>query len=288
MRPLVALIVLVVAACGATSPNPAGTPLGEAQLKFAVMDAVGKPQWCDPDFWPIVREGVERANAIAKYPEIKADAATYAAIVAHEHLPSGELSDTQKLAVYKAWKLLTPVKLTAAADGYTFDYEIATSTEFFQVTGTVSGVGRVAVTNRTKAFRPNCPICLAASTMIATPRGPVRVVDVGVGMIVWTEDQHGRRVAEPVLKAGSMEAPAGHRMVHLRLADGRELLASPGHPTADGRALGSLAVGDALDGSRVTAWELVSYDSDRTYDLLPAGPTGRYWANGILLASTLG
>jgi hypothetical protein len=99
MRPLVALIVLVAAACGAVNPNPGGAPLGEAQLRFAVMDAVGKPQWCDPDYWPIVREGAEQANAITKYPAIKADAATYDAIVAHEHLPAGELSDPQKLVL---------------------------------------------------------------------------------------------------------------------------------------------------------------------------------------------
>jgi hypothetical protein len=76
-------------------------------------------------------------------------------------------------------------------------------------------------------------------------------------------------------------------MVHLVLADGRELLASPGHRTADGRPLGLLVAGDALDGSTITRWELVPYAGDRTYDLLPAGGTGTYWANGILLASTL-
>jgi hypothetical protein len=76
-------------------------------------------------------------------------------------------------------------------------------------------------------------------------------------------------------------------MVHLRLADGRELLASPGHRAADGRPLGSLVVGDGLDGSTITLWELVPYAGGRTYDLLPAGPTGQYWANGILLSSTL-
>ena len=27
--------------------------------------------------------------------------------------------------------------------------------------------------------------------------------------------------------------------------------------------------------------------SSRTYDILPGGPTGHYWANGILLSSTL-
>jgi hypothetical protein len=76
-------------------------------------------------------------------------------------------------------------------------------------------------------------------------------------------------------------------MVHLVLADGRELLASPGHRTADGRQLGSLARGDSLDGSTITTWELVPYSGDHTYDLLPAGETGTYWANGILLSSTL-
>jgi hypothetical protein len=97
----------------------------------------------------------------------------------------------------------------------------------------------------------------------------------------------GARVAAPVLEVGSIEVPAGHRMVHLALADGRELLASPGHRTADGRQLGSLALGDALDGSTITRWDLVPYSGDRTYDLLPSGLTGTYWAGGILLSSTL-
>ena len=107
------------------------------------------------------------------------------------------------------------------------------------------------------------------------------------GMVVWTATSSGQRVANAVIEVGSIQAPAGHLMVHLVLADNRELLASPGHRTADGRALGSLAAGDALDGSTIKLWELVPYSGDRTYDLLPAGATGTYWANGILLSSTL-
>jgi hypothetical protein len=76
-------------------------------------------------------------------------------------------------------------------------------------------------------------------------------------------------------------------MVHLVLRDGRELLVSPGHKTADGRALGSLKQGDEVDGSTVTRWQLVPYAGERTYDILPAGATGHYWANGILLSTTL-
>jgi hypothetical protein len=106
-------------------------------------------------------------------------------------------------------------------------------------------------------------------------------------MLVWTETPDGRRIAARVMDAGSTPVPAGHLMVRLALADGRVLLASPGHRAADGRPLGTLAPGDRLDGSTIVGWELVPYGSDRTYDLLPAGPTGTYWANGILLSSTL-
>lgn len=33
--------------------------------------------------------------------------------------------------------------------------------------------------------------------------------------------------------------------------------------------------------------ELVSYSNGYTYDVLPSGDTGLYWANGILIGSTL-
>jgi hypothetical protein len=145
----------------------------------------------------------------------------------------------------------------------------------------------VTITSQTPSGPPPCPICLAAATLIATPSGEVRVSDVKPGMLVWTASLDGSRVAGAVLQVGSTPVPAGHLMVHLMLADGRELLASPGHRTADGRTVGTLAVGDRLDGSTVRLWELVPYAGDRTYDLLPAGPTASYWANGIPLASTL-
>jgi hypothetical protein len=70
------------------------------------------------------------------------------------------------------------------------------------------------------------------------------------------------------------------------LADGRYVEASAGHPTSTGRTVGSLRPGDLLDGSRVIALDSIPYAGD-TWDLLPAGPTGVYWANDVLLASTL-
>jgi hypothetical protein len=37
----------------------------------------------------------------------------------------------------------------------------------------------------------------------------------------------------------------------------------------------------------VVSIECVTYDAGATYDILPDGGVGEYWANGILLKSTL-
>jgi hypothetical protein len=257
------------------------------QLKFSVIDRAGAPNYCDPDLYPIAREGGEQANAIADYPQIQANGELYIAILAHERLPGGDLTDAQKLTAYRAYKLLRAMTLTLSGDHYTFKYRATVGDSIQMVSGTVTTYGAVTITSRTPSGPAPCPICLAAATLIATPGGAVRVTDIKAGMLVWTASPDGSRVAAPVLEVGSTPVPAGHLMVHLILADGRELLASPGHRTADGRPVGALAAGDPLDGSTLTVWELVPYAGDRTYDLLPAGPTASYWADGIPLASTL-
>jgi hypothetical protein len=290
---LVALAIIFAVACGSAGPGPAGKALTVYELKFKVMDAVGKPVYCDPDLYPVARAGGEEANASTTYPEIRSQPDLYAAVIAHEHLPSGDLTDAQKLIAYRAYKLLRALVLTQNGDEYGFEYRAqsgATSSAnpgIVLAKGIVRIDGVVTVASKTPSGPLPCPICLAAGTLIATPTGAVRVIDLRQGMAVFTVSADGKREAVKVLEVGSTLVPAGHLMVQLRLSDGRELLASPGHRTADGRPLGTLAVGDRLDGSTVTLWELVPYAGDRTYDLLPAGPTGTYWANGILLSSTL-
>ena len=287
MRVFVCVAMLAAVACGSAGAGPVtGTPLTVPELKFAVMDAIGKPSYCDPDFYPLGRE--EMPIALADYATIKADGETYQAILEHEHLPPGDLTDAQKLAVYRAWKLLRAVDLKPSGSQYSFAYRVQPQPDAYQmVAGSVRQDGHVTVTSRTASGRPNCPICLAASTMIATPNGSVRVTDITVGMVVWTVDANGVRVAEPVIDVESVVVPSTHRMVQLVLADGRELLVSPGHRTADGRQAGDLRVGDQLDGATITTWELVPYAGGRTYDLLPAGATGIYWADEIPMSSTL-
>jgi hypothetical protein len=105
-------------------------------------------------------------------------------------------------------------------------------------------------------------------------------------MRVWTLDPRGRRVAGVVLAIGEMKAPIGHEVVRLTMADGRTVVASPGHPTADGRTVGDLGPGDRYDGSVVTSATLKPYVG-ATWDLLPSGATETYFANGVLLESTL-
>ncbi|HEV2218325.1 MAG TPA: Hint domain-containing protein [Candidatus Dormibacteraeota bacterium] len=281
-----ALIALVAVACGATSS--ADLPLTLDQLKFKVMDEVGPPAFCDPDFYPLARAGGEQASADAIYSKIRADSLLYATIVVHENLPAppAELDEAQKLALYRAYKKLNALELKASDSSYAFDYTVDIS--YLHVAGTVTSDGRVIViSSKTQGSRPNCPICLSAGTLISTPAGDVVVTAIRPGMLVWTQSANGERVVAPVIEVGSTPVPASHRMVHLTLADGRQVWASPGHRTADGRPLGSLAIGDVVDGSRVSGWELVPYGGGHTYDLLPAGGTGLYWANGILLASTL-
>ena len=288
-RALTAFVALLAIACGSAAPAPVGAPLTITQLKFAVLDSVGLPVYCDPDSYPIARQGGEQASAIAKYPQIQADTELYSTILAHEKL-SETVNDPEKLVIYRVYKNLNALTLTKAGDSYTFSLRVRSTSgaaSYLMVSATVRVDGVVTVTSSTPTGAPPCPICLAAATLISTPNGDVRVTEIKPGMLVWTASADGARIAEPVLEIGNTQVPAGHLMVHLVLADRRELLASPGHRTADGRQLGSLSRGGSLEGSTITTWELVPYAGDRTYDLLPAGPTGHYWANDILLSSTL-
>jgi len=138
-----------------------------------------------------------------------------------------------------------------------------------------------------KGYTRICPICLAGSTLIDTPSGLVPVKNLRVGMPIWTKDKAGRRVFGIVIKTSKVPVPSTHQMVHLVLNDGRELFVSPGHPTADGRIVSNLAPGNLYGGASVLSAERVPYGESATYDILPSGDTGFYFANGILMGSTL-
>jgi len=130
-------------------------------------------------------------------------------------------------------------------------------------------------------------ICLPAGTLIDTPSGPIPVEKLRIGDPVWSVNENGERVSETILNLSTVPVPPGHLLDHVILTDGREISASPGHPTSDGRTFGDIRTGDFLDGSRVTQVEILPSNQPATFDLLPSGATGFYWANDVLIGSTL-
>ena len=291
-RLLSVCLASVLAACGtnvAASPTPAPVPLAQAELKYRVMDAGGRISFCDPDFYPIARAD-ETELAKAKIGQIQADAETYAAITRRV--------GTDTLAVYHDWKALNALLLTSISSSATARWSFTYRSEGgpsatpvskgngTQIEGSVDTFGTVDVAKRTAVGPLNCPICLAFGTRIATPSGEVAVEDLRVGDIVWTI-LDGARVAAPLVAVGRTPVPSTHEVVRLELADGRVVLVSPGHPTADGRRVGDLRAGDTLDGATVMSAEREAYAGGFTFDVRPAGASGAYWANGVLLGSTI-
>ncbi|TMF31509.1 MAG: hypothetical protein E6I30_11835 [Chloroflexi bacterium] len=224
-------------------------PRSVADLKFSVIDNVGEPLVCTG--WGMPNP---RSNPYGEYPHIVSDLPTYSAIIRREHLPPTPLTDDQVVAD--------------------------------EVVGEVDLLGHVYEVHQGPGLG-GCPICLAADSVISTPTGPVFASKIAIGMQVWSASPDGRPTVAVVLKMTSRLDAPGSEMIHIVLADGRQLTASAPHEIADGRSLGSLTVGDQIDGVTITALEVVGDSSGHTYDLLPSGETGEYWANGILMRSTL-
>lgn len=297
-RPLPILVALAVFAgllgsCaggtsgGSTSPSP-GASLGTVDLRYALIARFGAPWFCDPDQFPVGRD--EQAQALERWPEVQRDETILDTIAAHLGTAAGAFTDRQKLEIYREWKRLNAIVLDPVGDGrFRFDQRFVPRSgdrQGMHVVGLVGPDGGIEIERQEPAGEPICPICLDAAAPIETPDGPIRVDALAIGRAVWSVDAAGHRVRATVLEVRSVDAPRGHQLVHLVLADGRRLLASPGHPLADGRPIGTLEVGAVVDGSAVVSVARVE-SGPRTWDLLPTGPTGIYLVDGIPLRSTL-
>jgi hypothetical protein len=256
------------------------------------MDQLGPLHYCDPDEYPISR-GDEQQKADEQFPIIQADTPTFEAIVSRLGIAAQTtFSEADKLNIYREWKTLNAVDAQPLGNGlYQFDVTTegdASSGQALHLQGTLDALsGAISIATQETVFGTSCPICLARGSLIDTPSGPVAVDQLNVGDPIWTVDSAGNRVATVVARIGSVPVPSTHLVVDLVLSDGREVHVSPGHPLPDGRHTGDLRAGEFFDGATILGATLVPYDGERTYDVLPAGDTGFYWANGILLASTL-
>ena len=268
-------------------PTLPSSTLSPTELKYRVLDQFPDFFFCDPDYYPIARAD-EMDLAQQRFPELQANQEEFQVILSHNGLSgTTTFTDEQKLLIYREHKKLAAIHFQLVEDKYQF--QIQTGSEGQQgsfTTGTIDGNGSIDVLKQEQSF-PSCPICLAAGTLIDAPQGLIAVEDLRIGDSVWTMNELGERVSATILKTSRVPVPANHQIVHVILSDGRELWASPGHPTADGRALDDLKVNHLLDGARVILIERLPYDGTATSDLLPSGDTGFYWANGILMGSTL-
>ena len=271
----------------ATPIPPMAGGLSPTRLKYVLLETYPNMFYCDPDYYP-VSYADEQGRAVERFPGLQANPEEFKAILDHLGM-SGQTSFTgeEKLTIYREHKRLAAVILEPS--GPIYRYELTTEERpgsGFIMRGRIDLAGLVMEMERLATI-PGCPICLAGGTLIDTPAGAMPVEQLRVGDQIWTVDESGARVAAPVVQNGRTFVPASHQMVHVVLADGRELWVSPGHPTADGRRMSDLQAGEVLDGARIDFLEWIAYDQPATYDILPAGDTGTYWANGILLGSTL-
>jgi hypothetical protein len=258
---LLSIVTIFGGACAQQQPTP--TPprvYSIPELKYLLLASFDNVFYVDPDFYPIAREGQEEKNALEQFPIIRANAVEFSAILEHLGMPNkGEYTNEEKLRIYREHKKLTlGVELTASGDIYHFILRVEEG-QGERIEGTITPSGEIKVLKREPSFN-TYPICLTKGTLIDTPSGPVPVEQLHRGMAIWTVDNSGNRIV-----AGVVETTT----------------------TAEGRALGEYHVGDTLDGALVILVQHVIYNGGATYDLLPAGSTGLYWANGILLKSTL-
>lgn len=304
MRRLAVALLLALCGCGSvpqsgpggvqpsvSNPSPSASPsaaaMSQPDLAYRLIDSVGPPSYCDPSIYPVARLDAppDAPEAVAK---LRADKPLeFAAIVRHERLNPASLSANDDEHILQQDHELAALSLTPDGPRYRFRYQLV-GPRSDEVSGTIDQQGAITVESRVLAHPHICPICLAQWAGIATPSGELPVSKVHSGTVVWTLDAAGNRVAAPVLNVGSTRTPAGHQIVHLQLADGRSVDVSPRHPLADGRRVADLAPGDPLDGTVIASAERRPYAGAATWDLLPAGPTHVYWADGIPLGSTLG
>lgn len=129
--------------------------------------------------------------------------------------------------------------------------------------------------------------CLPPETAIYTPYGLAKVSDLKIGDIIYTTNKEGQRIEAPIINKDSVKVAFNHLLINILLEDGRRIKCTPEHPNADYSLLSSLKTGNLLDGSKVIEIHFEHYTQPYTFDILPAGETGVYWASGIRLGSTL-
>lgn len=268
----------------------AGSRLPPTEAKYRLINYFGDVFYCDPDIYPVQRE-ISPEEFAKRYSAIEQSTEEFQAILKHNNLVGiSSLSDAQKRIVYNEHKKLGAISLEPSGEEFKFKIVIPVATVAKTtgdlVEGSINSGGAISISKK-ESILTSCPRCLQGDARISTPLGEIAIRDLQKGMPVWTIDSTGQRRATVILLTVRRSIVPNASLVHMRLDDGRELIVSPGHPTVAGRPIGNLFVGDILDGGRIVFIETTPATETSTFDILPSGETGAYWANGILLKSTL-
>jgi len=289
-------------------PPPPGENLTKTDLKYLIIAKFGPVGdnpgifYCDRDYYPIAMRD-ETEIAVERFSELQSDTEEFSAILRHLGLEEvSTFSPDQKLRIYREHKQLNAFVFEIEGEKYKFSVNTTDEKsiglgEGVMIEGFIDSQGTIRITKKESGFITSCPICLAENTLIATPQGEIPVQNLREGMLVWTVNKNGERVSVPLIKISKTPVSRDHHMVHILLDDGREVFASAGHPMANQKNIGELEVGELVFGGLVNS-ELVNgveiikiqtvpYTSGFTYDILPDSETGFYFANGILMGSTL-
>jgi len=142
--------------------------------------------------------------------------------------------------------------------------------------------------------------CLPKTTRILTSQGEEQIDNIQIGDSVYTLNNIDGKILVPILQVNKVVVQKNYILTKITLEDGRSIQASPKHPIPikinyarssrnqyEELLFSDIKKGDHIDNSRVVSIEFVNYNGGFTYDILPAGESGYYWAEGILVGSTL-
>lgn len=157
---IVIMPTVIFYACQSSSTTTGTYTYNIPQLKYLVIARYPDLFWCDPDFYPIAREGQEQQNAIAQFSAIQVNSDEFTAILHQLNLEvKTDFSDEEKLLVYRQHKLLA-YGLEITGTGSLYDFSLRTgNNQGFRITGTITSSGTINEVTKETSFN-TCPICL--------------------------------------------------------------------------------------------------------------------------------
>ena len=165
------------------------------ELKYHLLENVGTFFYCDPDYYPVVHEGIEQKHAIEQYPEIQNNTLEFQAILNHtDQMASPHFSAEQKLLIYREHKKLNAIHLSPHQDIYKFKLRVSEKYgHIFEIEGFIDENKSIDIVKKKPSF--NCPIYIRGNALIDTHDGNIAAKQIHQGMTVWTIDTSDSRIA---------------------------------------------------------------------------------------------